>query len=182
MTPETPFYRSIAATPADDAPRLVFADWLDEHEQPERAELIRVQCKSGSWTRAVGYRNGDWIAAVDAPEHLGLFLKQDGFSGVGKWEDGTAVVYSRGFPSAVTLSSGQFFGEVCRDCYGGDERRRLCNKSDSLHFSRESFYCRRGRFIAETLRGGFVIELAFETKRSVMKQKAAIPILPHPSE
>src|SRR5262249_48056502 len=27
----------------DDAPRLVYADWLDEHDDPERAEFIRVQ-------------------------------------------------------------------------------------------------------------------------------------------
>ena len=33
----------IRAAPADDAPRLVYADWLDEHGQPERAEFIRVQ-------------------------------------------------------------------------------------------------------------------------------------------
>lgn len=38
-----PFLRAIAANPGDDAPRLVFADWLDEHEQPGRAEFIRLQ-------------------------------------------------------------------------------------------------------------------------------------------
>lgn len=31
--------------PDDDTPRLVYADWLDEHGQPERAEFIRVQCE-----------------------------------------------------------------------------------------------------------------------------------------
>jgi uncharacterized protein (TIGR02996 family) len=35
--------QGIAADPADDAPRLIYADWLDEHGQPERAEFIRVQ-------------------------------------------------------------------------------------------------------------------------------------------
>ncbi len=30
------------ADPADDLPALVYADWQDEHEQPEHAELIRV--------------------------------------------------------------------------------------------------------------------------------------------
>jgi uncharacterized protein (TIGR02996 family) len=29
--------------PDDDAPRLIYADWLDEHGQPERAEFIRLQ-------------------------------------------------------------------------------------------------------------------------------------------
>lgn len=35
----------ILARPDDDTPRLVYADWLDEHEQHERAEFIRVQCE-----------------------------------------------------------------------------------------------------------------------------------------
>jgi uncharacterized protein (TIGR02996 family) len=35
--------RAVVAAPADDVPRLVAADWLDEHGQPDRAELIRVQ-------------------------------------------------------------------------------------------------------------------------------------------
>lgn len=34
---------SVLAAPDDDAPRLVYADWLDEHGEGERAELIRVQ-------------------------------------------------------------------------------------------------------------------------------------------
>jgi uncharacterized protein (TIGR02996 family) len=29
-------------TPEDDSPRLVLADWLDEHGDAERAEFIRV--------------------------------------------------------------------------------------------------------------------------------------------
>ncbi len=34
---------AVLADPGDDAPRLVYADWLDEHGEPERAEFIRVQ-------------------------------------------------------------------------------------------------------------------------------------------
>jgi uncharacterized protein (TIGR02996 family) len=41
------FLRAIIEDPDDDAPRLVYADWLDEHGQPERAELIRVECQLG---------------------------------------------------------------------------------------------------------------------------------------
>ena len=36
---------AIRAAPDDDAPRLVYADWLDEHGDPARAEFIRVQCE-----------------------------------------------------------------------------------------------------------------------------------------
>ena len=45
MTDDDSFLRAIGAAPADDAPRLVYADWLDDHGQPERAEFIRVQCE-----------------------------------------------------------------------------------------------------------------------------------------
>ena len=38
------FLAAILAAPDDDAPRLIYADWLDEQGQPERAEFIRVQC------------------------------------------------------------------------------------------------------------------------------------------
>jgi uncharacterized protein (TIGR02996 family) len=44
MTAAAALLAAVRAAPADDAPRLVYADWLDEHGQPERAEFIRVQC------------------------------------------------------------------------------------------------------------------------------------------
>jgi uncharacterized protein (TIGR02996 family) len=37
------FLRAIAENPADDSPRLIFSDWLDEQEATGRAELIRLQ-------------------------------------------------------------------------------------------------------------------------------------------
>jgi uncharacterized protein (TIGR02996 family) len=37
--------RSIQETPEDDAPRLVYADWLDDHSNPKRADFIRNQCR-----------------------------------------------------------------------------------------------------------------------------------------
>lgn len=38
------FIRCICEQPAEDTTRLVFADWLDENGDPDRAEFIRVQC------------------------------------------------------------------------------------------------------------------------------------------
>lgn len=37
------FLADVVETPGDDTPRLVLADWLDDHGQPEPAEFIRVQ-------------------------------------------------------------------------------------------------------------------------------------------
>lgn len=43
MSDRDKFVRQICEQPADDTHRLVYADWLDEHGEPERAEFIRVQ-------------------------------------------------------------------------------------------------------------------------------------------
>lgn len=41
----TAHLRGIAAVPDDDLPRLVLADWLQEHDHAKRAEWIRIQCE-----------------------------------------------------------------------------------------------------------------------------------------
>src|SRR5262249_54775998 len=44
MPSDEAFLNDICAHPDDDAPRLIYADWLDEQGRSERAEFIRVQC------------------------------------------------------------------------------------------------------------------------------------------
>ncbi|MBY0457171.1 MAG: TIGR02996 domain-containing protein [Gemmataceae bacterium] len=41
---EVALVRAIVAAPDEDTPRLAYADWLDEHDRPARARLIRIQC------------------------------------------------------------------------------------------------------------------------------------------
>jgi uncharacterized protein (TIGR02996 family) len=36
--------QAIIEAPDDNIPRLIYADWLEEHGHPERAELVRLQC------------------------------------------------------------------------------------------------------------------------------------------
>src|SRR5690349_20661730 len=43
MSPDNPLLRALLAQPDDDTLRLAMADWLDENDQPARAEFIRVQ-------------------------------------------------------------------------------------------------------------------------------------------
>jgi uncharacterized protein (TIGR02996 family) len=45
MTDEHALLAAIGANPDDDTVRLVYADWLDEHDRPERAEFIRLQIR-----------------------------------------------------------------------------------------------------------------------------------------
>ena len=39
------FLEAIVANPTDDVPRQIYADWLEEHGENERAEFIRIQCE-----------------------------------------------------------------------------------------------------------------------------------------
>jgi uncharacterized protein (TIGR02996 family) len=43
MREDDPFLQAILADPGNDAPRLIYADWLEERGDP-RGEFIRVQC------------------------------------------------------------------------------------------------------------------------------------------
>jgi uncharacterized protein (TIGR02996 family) len=55
MTPDDAFLQAIIESPDDDSPRLIYADYLEEHGQPERAELVRVQCELARcepWTQS----------------------------------------------------------------------------------------------------------------------------------
>ncbi|MFO0824094.1 MAG: TIGR02996 domain-containing protein [Gemmataceae bacterium] len=60
MSDEEALLAAIIANPDEDTPRLVYADWLDENGQPERAEFIRLQIRSAN--------------LPDSPE--GLIVKQ----------------------------------------------------------------------------------------------------------
>jgi uncharacterized protein (TIGR02996 family) len=42
-----PFLREICENPEDDTVRLIYADWLDENGDPDRAEFIRLQIAMG---------------------------------------------------------------------------------------------------------------------------------------
>jgi uncharacterized protein (TIGR02996 family) len=52
MAHEEAFIQAIREAPADDAPRLIYADWLEEHGQADRAEFIRLQCRLAHLTEA----------------------------------------------------------------------------------------------------------------------------------
>lgn len=46
---------TILTQPAEDTPRLVYADWLEENGQPERAEFIRLQVNLASCGLTAGH-------------------------------------------------------------------------------------------------------------------------------
>jgi uncharacterized protein (TIGR02996 family) len=78
MRLEKAFLQDVLEHPDDDTPRLVFADWLEDNGDPDRAEFIRVQCRlaglpeADSRCRDLQRREADllarhqprWVAAV----------------------------------------------------------------------------------------------------------------------
>jgi uncharacterized protein (TIGR02996 family) len=45
VTHDDAFLADILAAPLDDAPRLIYADWLEDTGRENRAEFVRVQCE-----------------------------------------------------------------------------------------------------------------------------------------
>jgi uncharacterized protein (TIGR02996 family) len=66
MTHDEAFLHAIRATPSDDAPRLIYADWLEEQGQTDRAEFIRIQCQLARMAEA----NPAWTALRNRAEEL----------------------------------------------------------------------------------------------------------------
>jgi uncharacterized protein (TIGR02996 family) len=74
------FLEAIRESPADDTPRLVYADWLDEHGDSDRAEFIRAQCalarmQSGSPDRSQLQKRADKLLRSHGESWFGSLLK-----------------------------------------------------------------------------------------------------------
>ncbi len=99
MSDDAAFLQAIAEEPDGDLPRLIFADWLEENDQPERAEFIRLQIQRHQLP--VGDPQHHRPSAREAAllqkwqaEWLGVFPL------VGDWEWGT---FERGFVNSVQV-------------------------------------------------------------------------------
>lgn len=61
---------AIRESPADDLPRLAFADWCEENGDPGRAEFIRAQIRHEALGRMTGdepdYDPDEWGRVIDA--------------------------------------------------------------------------------------------------------------------
>jgi uncharacterized protein (TIGR02996 family) len=57
MSPDNPFLKALLAQPDDDTLRLAMADRMEEHDQPERAEIIRVQVELARGVEGFARRN-----------------------------------------------------------------------------------------------------------------------------
>ena len=101
---EQPFLDEILANPADVTPRLIFADWLEERDDP-RAEFIRVQCELAELTAederrpAVRKRESELLGTNNAIPHTDLPPSV--------W----SRRYQRGFVERVAMSVSDFVAD-----------------------------------------------------------------------
>jgi uncharacterized protein (TIGR02996 family) len=96
------FLDDIVRHPADDGPRLVYADWLDEQGDPARAEFIRVQC-----TRARGGPGDEQDGDLALRERV--LLREHGKHWAGALRHKVRrYAFRRGFVEAVTLPAADF--------------------------------------------------------------------------
>lgn len=118
MTDADAFLANIIADPDADAPRLVYADWLDDRGEADRAEFIRVQCAlakvdennrdihplASRERELLEKHQQEWLRPlreIAYPEGRGWF---------GRWRTKMvfAAVFRRGFPETVVLPCGRF--------------------------------------------------------------------------
>jgi uncharacterized protein (TIGR02996 family) len=95
----------VAAHVDDDGPRLVCADWLEDNGDPDRAELIRAQCRLAAMGPCDPDRYG---LEADVAELLEKHAK--------RWlkplaKIGTRVEFARGFPHRIALPVGKFVAQ-----------------------------------------------------------------------
>lgn len=102
MTEREVLIAVIANSPKEDAPRLIYADWLDEHGQSERAAFIRHECRAarlrpGTVERTDALRAADDLAAKHEADWLGEWQPR-----LVTWD------FRRGFLDRVRMTAEQF--------------------------------------------------------------------------
>jgi uncharacterized protein (TIGR02996 family) len=99
---QAPLLAAILDAPDDDAPRLVYADWLEEHGDPARAEFIRLQL-----VLAARMRDGPVGSSSPEAERANDLLRENGSRWLAELPAIRGVRWGhfwRGFPS-VEVSS-----------------------------------------------------------------------------
>src|SRR5689334_9771824 len=108
MSDRDALHRAILANPDDDTPRLVLADWLDEHGDENdrvRAKFIRVQCAA---VRAEPYTTARHDLQAQG---YGLEARHGKAWATGMEGLAIASRFARGFVEEVTVYSKRFVAE-----------------------------------------------------------------------
>lgn len=141
-----PFLAAIRAEVFDDTPRLVFADWLDENGDPERAELIRAQYK-------LQHMRPDDPAIQDIAARCEALMRDHWSRWTAQFPPSiraTRQYFVRGFVTAFSLTGAQFVK------YGAELARLTA--IDDLSITRSTVEALRSPALADV--GGLHLAIA----------------------
>ena len=132
-------YAAVCANPDDDTPRLVLADWLDEHDDPHRAAYIRAEVQlhrlrendphaSACFRAPAAMQAYDWSKYHDAAEVSPAVARMDELhklsqkhakkaearwkAVLGKRAAGEVIIYERGFPHCISISNARRYAQA----------------------------------------------------------------------
>lgn len=114
MSDEAALLHAITADADDDTPRLVYADWLDEHDAPIQAEFVRTQCRLASGSAAdADYpdlleRHAELVARFALAAKLTAPALPPGFAHLPDIQHGTDH-FRRGFPYTASGDWNPFY-------------------------------------------------------------------------
>lgn len=103
-----PFLAAVCAAPADDLPRLVLADWLDEHGDAARAEFIRLQVSAAGLPPGRDPRT-ERAAELWHAHRAAWRAELPTFNGV-NWGE-----FRRGFVAEVTFQRTRYLFDRCEE-------------------------------------------------------------------
>jgi uncharacterized protein (TIGR02996 family) len=101
MSLEQAFIADIVERPDDDAPRLIYADWLQDNGDPDRGEFIRAQCELARKRVAGGKERRKELN--QRVEKLFYANRDRWVTTFGSWCSPHLIDWSRGFPHRVWL-------------------------------------------------------------------------------
>ncbi|MBN9120603.1 MAG: TIGR02996 domain-containing protein [Planctomycetes bacterium] len=108
MSDEDALLSAIEAHPEEDTPRLMYADWLDEHGRPLRAEFIRVQCAVKQLEHRPADEQRRHVSLWRRQEELLDLHRRDMLGALGAELTYFDVIFDRGFVSELTVSAPVF--------------------------------------------------------------------------
>ncbi len=92
---------AVVQNPDDDAPRLLYADWLQQHGDPDRAAFIRLQCEAAQLLECPEWRQRAAAAAALLDRRRAEWLADLG-PGI------TSAMFARGFVTSVIMTVEDF--------------------------------------------------------------------------
>ena len=135
-TDRAALYRGILERPDDDVARLVYADWLEENGEAERAEFIRLQVEVDPWNHTWPPMTFERKDTLRRREHdlfdsfktqwfderaAIYYLPHEAEGAEGQYPGLTRAIVSKGFISSVHTTLQSWVGGPCDWCRGTGE-------------------------------------------------------------